>query len=683
MYKIFTVDVWDTLLRRDCHPECIKLATAAYLFRFQERIVCESYKSHFEIYEIRNKIESALADKSESAGFDREYEINEVLEKWLEVVCDKNYSKELSKKLAEYEWEIEIKRSSPDPGAIDLLLSIQAEKKIFLSDFYMNSKMLGSLLNLKGFDLHLNGGVSSCDLKLNKRTGNLFKYIHSKYNINPVDHFHAGDNQWSDVDCPSVMGIKSLLYKPVKEHAEREYLESLFDSRSILFAEMISKINALEPHGECLDSPEKIECFKLGLSMAPLFVGFVFHVIERAIADNVDKICYLTREGEFFKKIHDHLYSGGSKYFGHQVPSSELLEVSRLSTFLPSLKNISSEEFARMWRIHGQQSIEGFFISLGFRVENFEALLNSHKIDINEVIVTPEADSRFIALIGSEEFISIIESRLLDQKILLQKYFLKKNIVQGMRVGLVDVGWRGSIQDNLANIFDLNNFYGYYLGLKKFVERQSSNVIKNAWLIDESENFDLTKAKCLEAFAVIEMLCNSDSGSVVDYGLVDGIVIANKSIDVKESAAYNDFTKYFQDGIIAAAQMINEHMDRYVVAPSEMQDIALKIWHVAGSNPPDKLVDIFMNSTQHDIFSLGDIFDRSDIPSLPLIFKSFFIKDDRKKLIKFIGRVQWTAAIKKMDGIGFFHRNILTLLFNLANFYRVCKIRYKNFDMIN
>ena len=32
MYKVRTIDVWDTLLRRDCHPECIKLATAQHLF---------------------------------------------------------------------------------------------------------------------------------------------------------------------------------------------------------------------------------------------------------------------------------------------------------------------------------------------------------------------------------------------------------------------------------------------------------------------------------------------------------------------------------------------------------------------------------------------------------------------------------------------------------------------------
>jgi FMN phosphatase YigB (HAD superfamily) len=676
MYKIFTVDVWDTLLRRDCHPECIKLATAAYLFRFQDRIVSRYYKSHFEIYEIRNRIESILADDSEKAGFDREYDIVEVFERWLEFVCDKNYPKDLPVKLAEYELEIENQRSYQDPGAIDLLLSIQAEKKIFLSDFYMNSRMLERLLDAKGFSF-LNGGVSSCDLKINKRSGNLFKYIHSSYNVVPGEHFHAGDNQWSDVDCPSAIGVNSVLYKPEKQHAEREYFESLFDSRSKLFSEMMRAINAVEPSSGGLDSSQKIESFKLGLSMAPLFVGFLFYVIDGAITDNVDKICYLTREGEFFKKIHDQLYSDGSKYFGHKVPPSELLEVSRLSTFLPSLKNTSPEEFARMWRVHGQQSIEGFFITLGFQVDKFQSLLDSYKIEKSEIIVAPTADMRFVGLIESDEFRSIIDSRLVEQRDILKKYLAQKNLIQGMRVGLVDVGWRGSIQDNLASIFECNNFYGYYLGLKNFVERQPVNAHKSAWLIDESNNFDLVKAKCLEAFAVIEMLCNSRSGSVADYGFLDNIVVAKKHINENENLAYDKFTKYFQDGVLAASPVIKDYVDRYVIAPSEMRDFALRIWHLAASNPSEKMVDVFMKSSQHDIFALGDVFDRSDIPSLASIFKSFFVKEDRSKLIKFVGRVQWTAAIKKMNGIGFLHRSILLSIFYMANFYRIYKVRFR------
>lgn len=678
MYKLLTVDVWDTLLRRDCHPECIKLATAAYVFGFNERIVSSSYKSHWEIYQARNEIECTLADRAEASGFDREYDIFEVFNKWLEKICDKKYSFALAEQLVEYELSVEIERSYADPGIINFISKIPAEKKLFLSDFYMKSTLLNRLLNEKGLSEYINDGISSCDNFLNKRSGRVFKKLHENFEIKSSEHAHIGDNEWSDVECPLSIGIDSKIYKPETQHNEREHLESLFSSRSLLFTEMMHRVNLIQSPADLINSPKKLASFRLGLAMSPLFVGFVLSVVELSIADKIDKIFYLTREGEFLKKIHDRLFSDGSKYFGHPVPFSDLLEVSRLSTFLPSLKDTSPEELARMWRIHGRQSIEGFFSTLGYSVADFQDLLDYYKIKRDEIIVSPENDPRFIELIQSEKFTSVINLKILDQKSLLTNYLYQKNISDGMRVGLVDVGWRGSIQDNLAKICNGIEFSGHYLALKKFVEVQPDNGKKNAWLINESVEFDAIKSKCLEAYAVIEMLCNSDSGSVVGYSDAGGVVCAEKHIDAFENIAYNDFAKYFQEGVLAASQLLNSYITRYVVSPSEMRDLALNIWYIAGSNPEKELVDVFMTSSQHDMFSFGDIFNRSDVPSLSVIFKSFFIKKHRKSVIQFVGRVQWTAAIRKMDGAGMIHRNILMLIFVVANFYRRCKVKFKN-----
>jgi FMN phosphatase YigB (HAD superfamily) len=678
MYKLLTVDVWDTLLRRDCHPECIKLATAAYVFGFNERIVCSSYKSHWEIYQARIEIECTLADRAEASGFDREYDIFEVFNKWLEKICNKKYSFALSEHLVEYELNVEIERSYADPGIVEFISKIPAEKKIFLSDFYMKSSILNRLLDAKGFGGYLNDGISSCDYFLNKRSGRVFKNLHEKYEIKSSEHVHIGDNEWSDVECPRSIGIDSKIYKPETQHNEREHLESLFSSRSLLFTEMMHKVNLIQSPADLIDSPKKIASFRLGLAMSPLFVGFVLSVVEQSIADKIDKIFYLTREGEFLKKIHDGLFSDGSKYFGHPVPFSDLLEVSRLSTFLPSLTDTSPEELARMWRIHGRQSIEGFFSTLGYSVADFQDLLDYYKIKRDEVIVAPENDPRFIELIQSNKFSTVIISKMLDQKRLLTNYLYQKNISDGMRVGLVDVGWRGSIQDNLSKICNGIEFSGHYLALKKFVEVQPANAKKNAWLINESVEFDAIKSKCLEAYAVIEMLCNSDSGSVVGYSDGGGVVCAEKNIDALENNSYNDFAKYFQEGVLAASPLLNNYINRYVVSPSEMRDLALNIWYIAGSNPEKELVDVFMTSSQHDMFSFGDIFKRSDLPSLAVIFKSFFIKKHRKSVIQFVGRVQWTAAIRKMNGVGMIHRNVLMLIFVVANFYRRCKVKFKN-----
>ena len=45
MFKIKTLDVWDTLIRRSCHPEFLKLGTARHVFLHSGIQLKESYAS--------------------------------------------------------------------------------------------------------------------------------------------------------------------------------------------------------------------------------------------------------------------------------------------------------------------------------------------------------------------------------------------------------------------------------------------------------------------------------------------------------------------------------------------------------------------------------------------------------------------------------------------------------------
>ena len=44
MAKIISFDIWDTILKRKCHPEEIKLYTANYLMLKHEQNLKEKYK---------------------------------------------------------------------------------------------------------------------------------------------------------------------------------------------------------------------------------------------------------------------------------------------------------------------------------------------------------------------------------------------------------------------------------------------------------------------------------------------------------------------------------------------------------------------------------------------------------------------------------------------------------------
>ncbi|WP_127960347.1 hydrolase [Serratia microhaemolytica] len=674
MYKIRTVDVWDTLLRRDCHPECIKLATARHLFLGWFKQLKPEYRDVWSLYKVRIESEQVLAMNSRAVDKDDEYEINEVLSHWLTVVFFEEVGAELASYLAEFEFSVEIARSFVDPEISFFLHTYQAENTFFLSDFYMNAEMLQRLLSAKGLDALVKGGFSSCDVGLNKRSGRIFSYVHRSYSVTPEQHLHIGDNEWSDVSCPQSLGINAVHYQPILAHSDRLAREHLFLSRDILFEHLTTECSALAKEASVGLLERQAAALSLGVDAAPLFIGFVIWIAEQAVLENLDRLYFFTREGEFFYQIFSILFPE-NKFCGHVLPPSSVLAVSRLSTFLPSMQEISIEEMTRLWSLFKVQSVSGLFLTLRVDIKDFDWLLDELCLKPTDAIIDPENSQALRNLFESKIFKEAVKSSLNNQSALLRSYLIQNGFELAQRVGAVDIGWRGTIQDNIAKIMNDNQLHGMYLGLRKLINRQPENVSKVAFGINEnnSEGYQFF----FENFAVLEMLCGSPHGSVSGYELKDGIVIPIRELDKEENLAYDDFIEFFQRGVLLAAKQWKSYLERYVVSSSELNGIALCIWNTLRRTPDKHLVDVFLATPQNDVFGYGEIFRRNQYPSLKTILLATFLPSKRQQLVEFIRRVQWTQAIKNAKGISVFHRVILLLLFRAAHLVKFLRLRMK------
>ena len=121
MYKIRTIDVWDTLLRRDCHPECIKLATAKHLLLGWNDQIKPEFSDGWSIYKARLEAEKNLADCAKRDGKDDEYEIAKVMSAWTDDIFVGTVPADLPIRLADFELSVEIARSFADPEISDFL----------------------------------------------------------------------------------------------------------------------------------------------------------------------------------------------------------------------------------------------------------------------------------------------------------------------------------------------------------------------------------------------------------------------------------------------------------------------------------------------------------------------------------------------------------------------------------
>ena len=347
-----------------------------------------------------------------------------------------------------------------------------------------------------------------------------------------------------------------------------------------------------------------------------------------------------------------------------------------MSTFTPSMRGISIQEMSRIWSLYKVQSVSGLFITLGLDIGKFSELLDTLGLKAMDVIIDPENSPKLRHLFETPEFTEAVKNALASQASLMQSYLNQSSVNAGERIGIVDIGWRGTIQDNIALLVPDAHFHGMYLGLRRVINAQPANVSKVAYGPDENRSSE--PSALFTNFAAMELLCNSPSGSVVGYTLQDGRMTPLRHVDQEENAAFGDFVGPFQEGVLLATQHWQSYLERYVVSSNELLTLALHVWDTLRRAPDEGLVDAYLRTPQHDIFGYGEIFKRSQYPSLSTIFLSPILAARRQQVIEFIRRVQWSEAIANAKDIGSLHRSVLLLAFRAANLVKRAGLKMKH-----
>ncbi len=668
MHKLRTLDVWDTLLRRKCHPDAVKLATAQHVFLRFRKSLTEDMKDHWRLFDKRIDVERALAQKSEASGKDDEYELSEVLTDWLKTILSSPLPENLNEvvqDIAEREFAFEVANSFADEGIEDFLAAYPAEKSIFLSDFYMSSQMVEHLIAAKELSHLASSGIVSCDVGKNKRSGRLFPHVQDIFNVSPNEHIHIGDNSWADVDAPRRLGMKAIHYLPDTAHKERLIREGWFASRGDLFDHLTRQTaKATQTYLETTDR-DQASAFRLGTQAAPLFLGFCLFVAEQTILNNDEKLFFFTREGEFFIRIFHALFPDKT-LAGLDLPPDDILAVSRQSTFAASLDRISIEEFNRIWNLNWQQKLSTLFQLLDLKLEDFSGHLERLGLSADELINRPQDDPRIAALFETPDFLSAASASAGDKRAVLERYLAQHGIRDGSSAGVVDIGWRGTIQDNLAYVAPNCKLHGYYLALRQFLNSQPTNTTKCAFGPDERLE---DVAAFFETFEPLELLCNSPNGSTVGYADKDGTVFPVRDANETENVIFERFTRYFQDGVLFAAMQWREQLANHAVMSHEMRDMALHVWATLSRVPPSQLIDAYYGAPQHDVFGFGGFFDRAQAPSLTTLMLATVSRKHRKETIQYIRRTQWMAGIKGLQ-TNPVHKAALMTVFWLAQRYK-------------
>ena len=354
-------------------------------------------------------------------------------------------------KLINKEFELETKLCYPNEYMLSVFNKLkELNKKIIItSDMYWPKEYLTKLLNKCGYNGYYDLFVS-CDIELNKGTGEIQKYISKK--LKEKNIIHVGDNHYSDILGSSKANWKTYHYKNCKDVAL--YNNDIIYSNSLLNS-VISSIKANYLYN---GSNEYNIYYKYGFNYGGILTcGFLEYINELVKKYNYDKVLFMARDAKILYDAYNKYYCEcDNEYF--VTSRSAMLEIS----FEKNIKSFIDFYFKLRKEI-GKYTIEESLVQtdLGFMIDK----LKKYKLNLNDKLNKDNYDA-FVKMIYEEK--EEIIKHFQESKEYAVSY-MKKMIGKSKRVLCVDLGWNGTIVTLLRefvkeNISEDINIFGTFVG---------------------------------------------------------------------------------------------------------------------------------------------------------------------------------------------------------------------------
>lgn len=589
-------DIWDTLLRRDCHPDEIKLQSARLLKLRGQAFLRDQTADVPALFRQRLAAEAAVARA------DHEFRFPEAVEVWLWSALVPSTPPAaiaaLRQDLLEHEFAAERRATRPDSIA-PALLQAAAGRAGYASDFYMPDGFLDRLLDAHGLGAGFLSRHVSCDSFETKRAGTLFDRILAETALPARDILHIGDSLAADVEAPRARGIRTIRYLSPTEEARKAWFHQGLAAH--LAGDLTLHHRRLLALLEDLAAAAPDPLAAAGIRLAPFAFGFCLAAAEGALAAGADRLWFFTREGAFLARVHEAIRAADP--YNTPLPEAGLLEVSRLATFGPSLADLSPASLMRLWTLYSTQSLAGLGASLNLDADVVRRAALRHRLPMDRPLRHPWENPAVQALLADPQFAAEAEARLGEQRRLLRGYLAERGFTRGATPRhCVDIGWRGTIQDNITLVSEAPTV-GWYLGLFGFLNPQPPLSRKHGWLGDSNtpgQPFDL------EEVAGLEMIFNAPGGSVRDYRAgPDGRVLARRMALPGEEAVVAGPVAALQAGMLSAVVPLADYVRRHGLVAADLQPLARAMARSFVARPPAVVADAFAALEHNEVFGTG------------------------------------------------------------------------------
>jgi FMN phosphatase YigB (HAD superfamily) len=503
--ELVSFDIFDTLVTRQAYKP-------TDLFYFIQQTINDSNDElyiQFDFPAERIKSEQIVRDNWHAKGLNPDLA---TLDDIYEVLAERNL---LGIKTADLikKWESKIEVETMvvySPGAELYKYAIDNGKKVvLLSDMYLPLGAVNKMLRNHGYKGHQDFMLSSHD-GVCKSDGSMYAQMLAKHNVSPEKWVHVGDNIHSDIVNAQSFGAGTVLM-PKKEEAlstQQEFFD-FYKYGEVGAEERAGALYAMSALS-VIDNQKSAANFwwRLGVEVAGhVHVGFAAWLTHKAKEQGIDKLLFLARDGQIVEKVYELAEAGQEVKIDH-----DYCFASRRLFNIAAIDKLNGKDVDFILSGTTPLTAGQYLERINMLSKRSEAVLSDYGLDREQVIV-PALRDKMRAVVWSLS--SDIEEMAKRERGELTKYLEKINANKG-RIGIVDIGWHGSMQRALEKIMTIEGMdasvTGFYFGLHDTGRKPAGNMYAYITELNDNTVYQYAVRGSVE---IAELLFSADHPTII------------------------------------------------------------------------------------------------------------------------------------------------------------------------
>lgn len=407
-YDVISFDVFDTLILRP-------FSSPRVLFSIMEERL-GVYKFAKMRLDSENEVRLKRLDAD---GHD-----NTTLEEIYRLIAKKTNLDALAAAKLEYDLELEYCYANPYFKEV-VSKCREANKTIVLcTDMYLSREQIQGLLRKAGFP-EFDGVYVSSELNRSKKRGDIFAILKQDFPTRRI--IHVGDDESADIEHAEQSGISAYYYKNANEIGGRDRIEGMSYLTSRAYSGLVNN------HLYCKCESRSAE-YELGYTYGGIYVlGFVQWVNRFVAERNIEKVLFLSRDGDVYSKVYDKLPEHGNwEYFYWSRMAGA--KITAMENFYEFCQRMIWHKARGVYRIQVGHVLQFFGIS---KLTSQLAAYHLREKDILSKGTAQRVENLFF---DNKE--AIIDAFRPDIEMTLEK--IREAVGNARKIAIVDVGWAGT-----------------------------------------------------------------------------------------------------------------------------------------------------------------------------------------------------------------------------------------------